>query len=179
MDIVSQWIQGLLTFVLICFHMAMKYIGLILGLWVVLVMALGFLRRKKAECIGVAWAGKVLVSVLLLPVIGVAVWYLPLHLTWTDREEIESSEAGTVLSIKTKPDFPLSEPLDPRTDVLLTLYRRSDDVVVAEHRITVAEDSDVDRAHVKWVHADHVLVDFGRDVVVTLESTPNTSDERD
>jgi hypothetical protein len=91
-----------------------------------------------------------------------------MHVRYYSNDPTESPDGRYCLIVESRPDFPLSGFIDPRSDVRLTLIEKESDRELQQLKLTVLEVSDVDYSDVTWTE-NEVTIDFGRGVTRTLQ----------
>jgi len=113
-------------------------------------------------------AFRIVVLPLMIFLVGFTLIYLGLHVRYNLVNRADSSDGHYTLLVESRPDFPMSELLDPRADVRITLSEKKAGRIVQREMLTVEEISDASHSDIKWT-PHRVTVDFGRGVLKELE----------
>lgn len=95
-------------------------------------------------------------------------YFVDMHVRYYSDDPTESPDGRYCLIVESRPDFPLSEFLDPRSDVRLTLIEKGSGRELQQLKLTVDEVSDVAYSDITWMK-EEVTIDFGRGVTRTLQ----------
>lgn len=109
----------------------------------------------------------VLTAFVGLLVLGV-VFLVDMHTRYYSKNPTESPDGHYCLIVESRPDFPLSELFDPRSDVRLTLMEKESGRELQQLKLTVDEVSDVAYSEIAWAE-DEVAIDFGGGVTRSLQ----------
>lgn len=95
-------------------------------------------------------------------------YFVDMHVRYYSDDPTESPDGRYCLIVESRPHFPLSEFLDPHSDVRLTLMEKKSGSELQQLKLTVDEVSDVVDRDITWTK-DEVAINFGRGVTRTLQ----------
>lgn len=164
MEIPFRIIAGALTYLAMSVVIAPLWLLLVIIFWLFFLSNwfIGRKSRPPRRVLILAVLGPILLT-LLIPI----PFYTYAHMVYHKSNQSHSPDHEYTLLLESRPDFPMSEMVDPISDVRIVLIDTHSGKVIRIDSLTVEEDSDACQSKIDWKE-DRVTIDFGRNVIREL-----------